>query len=893
MSLKYQSILHSTWFVTVILLMITLSACGGAKSNSGNRSVSTETNIIASASYGNTTCAIKAQRSDEVGTLSCWGQIPSMVITSVATGEASKSFRIEALPAAMSTDANWFDVAIGDSHICGIKKLPSGNRLFCMGWNNHGQMGLPRYYYLDDDLNPEINSRNFYPTMSLVGSSGDWIKLSAASEHTCGIFGNDDLKCWGFNSYGVLAQNTIDNIYDDLDTQNQTNTIRRVLTSDSIPDIANWLTVSTNDSHTCGIKKDEAILKDAYSLWCWGSNNRLQLGLAATSTAATSQFVTKVTLPDVGFNQQTDVWLTVSSGNEHTCAISATKVDATIPLSGKLWCWGNNIYNETGSATASKIILQNSNSVDSSSNWVSVAAGLNKSCAVNDAGSAFCFGYNASVPFVDNSFSMTAVSGLNENWRSIEVGYGHECGVKTITESNVTKSQLHCWGQQQFAQLGTGFDYNNYIPNIISNNDASVDSPYVWKTLAAGGIHSCAIKNDNSLWCWGRNYWGQLGLGNDIPKISLTQVGLDVDWSTVDSYFKATCARKENNSLWCWGQNGDGQLGNGTTNDEGAPLQTDDAGLDWATVANGQYHTCGLKSTLNNTENSLWCWGSTFYGQLGPAIAVPLANAVTTYSTTKVQVPGVWKAGKLFSGKYNTCAIKITSDVANPTVTIENLMCWGRNKYQEIKTVATVEINEPTLIPRPELGSGLKWITASIGKRYICAIASKDTTATEGSLWCWGDNYLGAVGNPDHYSKIDNTSTATYNASRFIPVSTPFNVNTSDTPGFASGTKTLWRQVSAHDENVCAIRSDDTLWCWGDNEFGENGNGNNVLSSAPVKEATQSDNWVAVSLGDNHACGLQTTPGKTNYSLWCWGGRSFERQIGDSRLVNLQPALIQ
>ncbi len=887
MSLNHQFISRATRFVTVTLLMITLSACGGAKSSSGNRSVSTETNIIASASYGNTTCAVKAQRNDNVGTLSCWGQLPAMVITTVATGEASKSFRIVARPFAMSADANWFDVAIGENHICGIKKLPSGNRLFCMGWNNHGQMGLPRFYYQDIDTNPEINSRNFYASMTLVGSSADWKKLSAASEHTCGIFGNDDLKCWGLNRSGVLAQNTINNVYDDLDTQNQTNTIRRVLTSDSIPDTANWLTVSTNYSHTCGIKKDEATLKDAYSLWCWGSNNRLQLGLAATANAATSQFVTKVIPPAIGFNPQTDVWIAVSSGDEHTCAISATKVDASIPVSGKLWCWGNNIYRETGNASGTKIILENSNSVDSSSNWVSVAAGLNKSCAINDAGAAFCFGYNASVSFVDNSFSMTAVSGPNENWTSIHVGFGHECGVKTITESNVTKSKLHCWGQQQFAQLGTGFNYNNYIPNLISNYDTSVDSPYVWKTLAAGGLHTCAIKNDNSLWCWGRNYWGQLGLGNDIPKTTLSKVGLDTDWSSVDSYFKATCARKGNSSLWCWGQNGDGQLGNGTTFDEGAPLQTDDAALDWASVANGQYHTCGLKN-----DNSLWCWGSTFYGQLGPAIAVPLANAAITYSTTKVQVPGKWKAGKLFSGKYNTCAIEdVATNVTNPNKTVENLLCWGRNKYNEIAMSATVEINTPTIIKKPAMD--LQWISVGIGKRYICAIASTDIAAIEGSLWCWGDNYLGAVGSSEHYNNIDNASTATYDATRSVPVDTPFNVNTPDTVGLATGTKTQWRYVAAHDENVCAIRTDGSLWCWGDNEFGENGNGNTVLSSAPVREATQSYNWVAVSLGDNHTCGLQSTPGKTNYSLWCWGGRSFERQIGDSRLVNLQPTLIQ
>ncbi len=102
-------------------------------------------------------------------------------------------------------------------------------------------------------------------------------------------------------------------------------------------------------------------------------------------------------------------------------------------------------------------------------------------------------------------------------------------------------------------------------------------------------------------------------------------------------------------------------------------------------------------------------------------------------------------------------------------------------------------------------------------------------------------------------------------------------------------------------EHTCAISATlsgttiptkGSLWCWGENFYGENGIGNKVLSAASVREATLSNNWVTVQLGDNHSCGLQSQPGKTGFSLWCWGGRSFERQIGDLRLVDLMPKLV-
>jgi len=761
----------------------------------------------------------------------------------------------------MSSDARWTDVAVGEYHICGIKNIASGNRLFCMGWNFNGQIGLPRIKVNGEKYITE----NFYPVMTLMGSTTDWKKLTAAGDHTCGIYGTGDLKCWGANRYGVLAQNSLNPadfnnywVYDDLDTQGAGNTVRRVLESTSTPVVATWIKVSTYDYHTCAIKADN-------TLWCWGRNDSDRLGLAAsTPTLTHKQFVTAV-LPPIGFNPTTDAWIEVSAGREHTCAISVTRDATTIPDKGKLWCWGGNKFKESGQKSGSVINLPNALPVGSNNNWTKVTSGRNQTCAVNDLGSAFCFGYNAAVAFTDNNYSVTAVAGQNENWTSIVTGYNHGCGVKTISDSGQKTSNLYCWGQQQFGQLGSEFFYNSYIPNKILNDDKPLVEPFVWKKLAAGSFHSCAIKNDNSLWCWGKNYWGQLGLGNEIPSSVIKQVSTTNDWSEVKSYHKTSCARKMNNTLWCWGQNSNGQLGDGTTSFSNSPVQTAGTAIenDWDSVAVGKFFSCGLK-----TDKTLWCWGDNLYGQLG------LAGSATAV-TGKKKITRLWQSGKIFLGYRAACALEEGTG---------DLYCWGRNQYQRIQNNTTASFHLPTKIPVPEAGT--KWISAKVGKKYICAIAGTNST-TEGSLWCWGNNLFGTLGNKQHY---DNIGVGTPAGLRYIPVTSKFNVNT---PGTPVGTKTNWKQVSTHDESVCAIKSDGILWCWGYNTNGELGTGNRVESAAPIQVASGSNKWVNVKNGRYHTCGLQSGIGKAGNSLWCWGGRSFERQIGDLNLVDFQPKLIQ
>ncbi len=889
LSLIFQ-VQHRLKLLLLIVFSITLASCGGGGGSSVPPPPPPPTNIIKTASYSNTTCAIQAIAAETKGSLTCWGQIPD--ITNIdATGNAARSYRIQATPEAMSTEANWVDVAVGRDHICGIKSVAGNNSLHCMGWNNVGQLGLA----LIDNKFTSYTRDKFTPSMILVDDTSSWISLTAALDHTCGIYGAKTLKCWGANRFGVLAQNLPAPQQGDnpnnprLNVFTEIDKINSVLKSAAAVDGGSWETVSTNDFHTCGIKLDN-------SLWCWGRNNVKQLGFALTDAIPFKEFVTQVSPPltvdsnnTLLFDPSTDVWIDVSVGAVQSCAISSARLNVS-DKQGKLWCWGNNTFSELGqppqNPSPATIGLPNLTPIGSASDWVKVIAGRAQTCAINNVGETFCFGFDAPVQFSGFGYQVTAVAGQNSDWQSITLGFNHACGIKSVNSEN----KLFCWGQQQYSQLGTSFNYNSLIPNLVVADSIPADDPYVWKQLDTGSTHSCAVKNDGTLWCWGRSYSGQLGLGDVLPNATLQQVQTNsvtpFDWVDVKSNFRTTCARKSNNTVWCWGFNQRTQQGNGSRVNSFSPVQTTGAGAavenDWDGLFIGDFFSCAQRA---NDNNSVWCWGSNSFGQIAQVPKVPPAN---TFIATKTSIVHnlAWKTGKVFTGSRAVCAID-TSD---------ELYCWGDNSFNRIDANANagVVVSAPKLMPIPSDG-GI-WISAYIGGNplvpqignnisngpivqqtagsFMCALSGQAANATQGALWCWGDNAFAALG---------ATTTG-----RSTPVTAPVNVS------IESNLITQWRQVSVSDNNVCAIKDDGTLWCWGGSNFqGELGTGSTIKAVTPVQEATKSPDWVAVKTGSRHTCGLQSQNGKTDYSLWCWGGTPYERQLGDSRLVDLNPKLIQ
>jgi len=271
--------------------------------------------------------------------------------------------------------------------------------------------------------------------------------------------------------------------------------------------------------------------------------------------------------------------------------------------------------------------------------------------------------------------------------------------------------------------------------------------------ISAGGNHTCFVKSNGTVWCWGNNSSGELGINNTTQQLTPVQVlgaGGSGYLTGVSQIMPAghwsyrTCAVKSDSTVWCWGDNSNGQLGINNTTQQLTPVQVLGAGgsgylTGVSQVVAGHNHLCALKS-----DGTVWCWGSNNYGQLG------INN--TTQQNVPVQVLGAGGSGYLTgvsqvtSGWKYTCALKTDGTV----------LCWGVNDKGQLGINNTTQ----QLTPVQVLGAGGSGYLTGVsqimsGAGHIC------TLKTDGTVWCWGGNYYGQLG-------INNTT------NQLVPVQTFF-----------------------------------------------------------------------------------------------------------------------
>ena len=358
-------------------------------------------------------------------------------------------------------------------------------------------------------------------------------------------------------------------------------------------------------------------------------------------------------------------------------------------------------------------------------------------------------------------------------WTSMTEGAFQTCGVRT-------DHTAWCWGANDFGQSGSTATLGTLDPNPTPTR---IGSDSDWLTLTAGDFHTCGIHNDGTAWCWGDNQAGQLGSGTDsgtptsgtTPSPVPSQVGSVGDWSQLSAGHEHTCGVKTDYTLWCWGANDEGQLGSGinlgTANATPTQVGTE---TDWATVSAGGRHTCALK-----TDRTLWCWGADDFGQLGQ-----ISASTSTVQAVPLQVAGSWAA--IAAGDQFTCA----------TRTDGTLWCWGRNTDGQLGNPTDNGADAPNPDPQ-QVGSAADWSNLAAGFNHACAVK------TDGTAWCWGDNSFG------------ETSTAT-------------NTTRSTTTPTRVGTSTSWSDLTAGWGSGCGLKTEGTAWCWGNNDAGQLGSSTNI-----------------------------------------------------------------
>lgn len=391
----------------------------------------------------------------------------------------------------------------------------------------------------------------------------------------------------------------------------------------------------------------------------------------------------------------------------------------------------------------------------------------------------------------------------------VSTSINHSCAVDT-------DGTLWCWGYANSFRgyLGDGTSNSSTVP-------VQVGTDTDWVSVSAAEMHSCAIKTNGTLWCWGSNHRGQLGIGSIDPVFgngvdSPVQVGSDSDWRSVSAASYWTCAIKTDNSLYCWGFNSQGQVGDGTTTERLSPTLI---GSDYQMVSGFLTHSCGLK-----TDGTLHCWGYNLYGGIGDGTS-------NNSRLAPVQVGGDTDWSQVSAGGYYSCALKNSGTI----------YCWGINSYGQIGTLTGLGDSGPGVHTPSQVGSDTDWTAVGAGLSTPCA------TKTDGSLYCWGQNRLGELGGGWGGDLDPHPTPVPFAGVPEPPPVEPDPVIEDEDPvvftlpsfgvqsAWATGGAT-WNDVrpSAHS---CATTSDDRIYCWGDGAAGALGQGNTTSSKAPLQVA--------------------------------------------------------
>ena len=367
---------------------------------------------------------------------------------------------------------------LGSSTSCALSE---DGRAYCWGDNSSGQLGI----------NPAPSTSNAPVQITGSPSGSKWVEISTGSAHTCGLRDDQSAWCWGNNDYGQLGNNTTASSFEP------------VLVAGG----KSFSQISAGAYFTCGVTTSQAV-------FCWGINSYGNLG---TNTTTDSLVPTAL--------NGGDTYQALSAGYNFACGLLVNKT---------IKCWGWNAEGELGDGTGDgtgnypfvypDIVLTPVTVAGSptGTGWTGISAGKTSACGLRDNGSAWCWGNNGyrqlglgtSVNSPDLDFKNTpqavaAGSATGSAYTLLSAGRNHGCGLRD-------DGTVHCWGYQNYGQIGTGASFvnaSNSGPEAVYTADLTGT---VFTTVQAGELHTCGLRDDHSVWCWGYNSSGQLGVGASI-----------------------------------------------------------------------------------------------------------------------------------------------------------------------------------------------------------------------------------------------------------------------------------------------------------------------------------------------------------------------------------------
>jgi len=612
------------------------------------------------AGYGHT-CALTT-----AGGVKCWGNNDTGQLGDGSTVQRLTPVEVVGLGSGVAA------IVGGGSHTCA---LTTAGGVKCWGMDLDGQLG-------DGGTNWKKST-----PVDVVGLVSGVAAITTGGRHTCALTSTGGVKCWGYNGYGQLGDDTATNKSTPVDVVGLGSGVAAI---------------TGGGGHTCALTITSGSK-------CWGDNGYGQVGDGTTARKSSP-----VDVLGLGSGM-----VAIAAGDNHTCALSTA--------SG-VKCWG---WNDTTNRSTPADV------VGLGSGMATIAAGGWYTCALNTAGGVKCWGWNDSGQLGDGSYTNKSapvdVVGLGSGAAVLATGWAHTCALSTT-------GGVKCWGSNEYGQLGDG----------TSGDGASKPTPVDvvglgsgMAAIAVGLWHTCALSTAGGVKCWGYNELGQLGDGSTGDKTTpRSVVGLGSGVAAITAGYLHTCALTAAGAVKCWGYNRSGQLGDGTSGDGASkPTPVDVVGLDSGVVAitAGSRHTCAL-----STAGGVKCWGQNSFSQLGdgsttdyttPVDVVGLGSGVVAIAaggahTCVLSTAGGVKCwgwgwdGQLGDGSSGSGGIKSTpvdvvglgSGVAAITAgdlhtcalsTTGGVKCWGSNRYGQLGNGTAWRTTPVDVLVQPPLSNHL------------------------------------------------------------------------------------------------------------------------------------------------------------------------------------------
>ncbi len=776
------------------------------------------------------------------GSTLCWGNGAKGQLGNGGVASSSSPAPIAAIPSAFKPVA----LASGDDHTCAM--LSQGS-VVCWGSGIDGFLGSGS---TSDQLTPEA--------VEPFGEGRTAVAISAKHKHTCAVLNDGNVSCWGVSANGRGGNDGVEN-------------------SQLVPTLTSSLGVNrTALSITSGHTYSCAILDD-FSVSCWGDAPPGVPGSTQPSPTPLSILpaLRSVAVSERDFNGngvfnifETPIRFDfkasgLSAGYKHTCAILDDD---------SITCWGDNANGQLGTGDkTNQLTPVTTLSLGAGRTAKAVDAGWTHTCALLDNGSVSCWGeqYLTNDTKVDLT-SPTLVGDFGNNRTAIQISTGNSVTCAVLSDGTVS-----CWGKGFSGQLGNGATTSSTDPTPTTSFGAGKKA----LSVSLYSDHACALIDDGTVMCWGKNDYGKLGDGTTSQRNAPVQVNPFPTNTTPISVAVGShhsCALLDIGDVSCWGEGAYGQNGDGTSTNRLSPGLTSGfgAGKLAVSVSSGDHHICAL---LDSGE--VVCWGDGGYGRLGTGSSSRVYVPTPTVSFGDGRL-----ATSLAVGSFHGCVVLDSGEIS----------CWGGGLNGQLGNGETANQASPVLTKT--LGPSVSSI--SVGEPHSCALLGN------GSVACWGGGYVGDGGNgdsvpsPSIVSSFGTGRTAVQvssggtscaildNGSIACWGNYPSNLQSGPSLVGDLGVGRTAVDISVsiapthHGWHSCAVLDNGSVVCWGNNQFGQLGDSTTTNRAIPTLTSSfgTGRTAVAVTTGSDHSCALLD-----NGSVSCWG--SNERgQLGNGDYVD-------